>query len=657
MEIIRLENITKIYKMGKVEVVAVDNVSISINQGEFVSIMGPSGSGKSTLLYLLGILDRPTSGKYYLFNQDISNFTDNQLAVLRNKFFGFVFQNYNLLPRITAVENVLLPTVYSADNKFKKVNEQKAKSLLSQLGLLDRIYHKPTELSGGQQQRVAIARALVNNPEVILADEPTGNLDSKTAAEIIEIFKTLHSQGITIIMVTHEPDLAAAAQRVIKLKDGKIVSDEYKLKPTTVQLESLDIREKSLPKPKLFSISKIKDYFIEAQKSLSANKTRTVLSVLGVVVGVASLIAMMSLGKGAQEQVKKQIANLGSNLLIITPGARRVGGVSVETAALRGFTLEDLYSINEVEGVEFVSPVVQGRVQSVYKNKNWPTRVEGVSSEYEYIRNSTPQRGRFFTQEEVKFRTRVALVGEEIVNQLFEGQDPVGEFIKLNRIDFQVIGVLPKKGVSGWRNEDDKIVIPYTTAMFRLFGNKYITEINIKVKEGYNLSETGEKIVKKILQLHRLAENRTDLITVRNIAEIQQTITETTKTFSFLLGSIAFVSLIVGGIGIMNIMLVSVTERTREIGIRKSIGANNTDILCQFVVESVFICILGGVLGILLGCSVSVLLSLLAKWNTKIVISSIILAFSFSVAVGVIFGIWPARKASLLPPVEALRYE
>ncbi|MCX7716316.1 MAG: ABC transporter permease, partial [Endomicrobia bacterium] len=500
---------------------------------------------------------------------------------------------------------------------------------------------------------------LVNNPEVILADEPTGNLDSHSSSEIIEIFKEFNSRGITIVMVTHEQELASAAKRIIKLKDGKVISDTLNISTKIIDLIQPKYSENiSFPKPKFFNISKIQDYFIEAQKSLSANKTRTVLSVLGVIVGVASLIAMLSLGRGAQEQVKKQIANLGSNLLIIHPAARRVGGVSVESAALRGFTLEDLYSISEIPGVQQVSPVVQGRVQSVYKNKNWSTRVEGVSWEYQYIRNSFPQTGRFFTDEELKLRARVAVIGEEVVNQLFEGeQNPIGEFIKLNRIDFQVIGILPQKGFSGWRNEDDKIIIPYTTAMFRLFGNDYINEINIKVKDNHDLNEVGEKIVRKILQLHRLPDSKTELINVRNVAEIQKTITETTRTFSFLLGSIAFVSLLVGGIGIMNIMLVSVTERTREIGIRKAIGANNVDILCQFIIESVFICILGGILGIVLGCGISVLLSLLAGWNTKIVFHSIFLAFTFSVGVGLIFGIWPARKASKLIPVDALRYE
>lgn len=663
MEIIKLENIKKVYKIDSVEVVAVEDVSISIKQGEFVSIMGPSGSGKSTLLYLIGLLDKPTSGKYYLFGRDVSNISENQLAVLRNKFFGFVFQNYNLLPRINALENVLLPLIYSDINQLKKETELKAKNLLKKLGLEDRLYHKPTQLSGGQQQKIAIARALINNPQVILADEPTGNLDSKSAAEIIEIFKQLNSEGISIIMITHELEVASAAKRIIKLKDGKIVSDSYDInfkhlaQNNIVSNSKPTLEEKTKSLNKKFTHSKIYDYFNEAQKSLFSHKTRTFLSILGVVVGVASLISMLSLGQGAQEQVKKQISSLGANLLMVSPASRRFGGVATEAGAIRGFTLEDLKAIKNFQEVEAVSPLVQSRAQVVYTDKNWNTRIEGVSSEFQSLRNLFPQRGRFFNDDEVSLKAKVALIGEEVAKQLFSQQDPLGEFIKINRVDFQIIGILPRRGLIGWRNEDDRIIIPYTTAMFRLFGTEFINIINIKIKDGYDLNEVAQNIKKTLLRLHRLPETKTELIDVQNTAEIQQTITETTKTFSFLLGSIAFISLLVGGIGIMNIMLVSVTERTREIGIRKSIGATNFDILTQFLIESVYVCILGGIIGIILGSGMSIILSTFAKWNTKITLFSIVLAFSFSVVIGVIFGLWPAKKAASLNPIEALRYE
>ncbi|MEM4368339.1 MAG: ABC transporter permease [Candidatus Anstonellales archaeon] len=659
MEIIRLEKVKKVYKIDSVEVVAVEDVSISIKQAEFVLIMGPSGSGKSTLLYLLGLLDKPTYGKYQLFNNDISNLSENQLAILRNKFFGFVFQNYNLLPRINALENTLLPLIYSDINHLKEENELKAKNLLTKLGLADRLYHKPTQLSGGQQQKVAIARALINSPQVILADEPTGNLDSKSAAEIIDIFKKLNSEGITIIMVTHEPELASIAKRIIKLKDGKIISDTYNVNSEHlyISINQSIIENKTKNLNRRFNYSKVYDYFSESQKSLLSNKTRTFLSILGVVVGVASLIAMLSLGQGAQQQVKKQISSLGANLLMVSPSIRRIGGVATETGALRGLTLEDLKAIKNLKEVEAVSPLVQGRAQVVYANRNWNTRIEGVSSEFQYLRNTFPQKGRFFNDEEVSLKAKVALVGEEVVKQLFSGKEPLGEFIKINRVYFKIIGILPRRGVVGWRNEDDRIVIPYTTAMFRLLGTEFINTINVKIKDEYTPEEVSDNIKKTILKLHRLPETKKELIDIQNTAEIQQTITETTKTFSFLLGSIAFISLLVGGIGIMNIMLVSVTERTREIGIRKSIGATNSDILVQFLIESVYICLIGGALGVIVGSSISFILSTFAKWNTKLTIYSIVLAFGFSTIIGIIFGLWPAKKASNLNPIEALRYE
>lgn len=659
MEIIRLEKVKKVYKIDSVEVVAVEDVSISIKQAEFVLIMGPSGSGKSTLLYLLGLLDKPTYGKYQLFNNDISNLSENQLAILRNKFFGFVFQNYNLLPRINALENTLLPLIYSDINHLKEENELKAKNLLTKLGLADRLYHKPTQLSGGQQQKVAIARALINSPQVILADEPTGNLDSKSAAEIIDIFKKLNSEGITIIMVTHEPELASIAKRIIKLKDGKVISDTYNVNSEHlyISINHSIIENKTKNLNRRFNYSKVYDYFSESQKSLLSNKTRTFLSILGVVVGVASLIAMLSLGQGAQQQVKKQISSLGANLLMVSPSIRRIGGVATETGALRGLTLEDLKAIKNLKEVEAVSPLVQGRAQVVYANRNWNTRIEGVSSEFQYLRNTFPQKGRFFNDEEVSLKAKVALVGEEVVKQLFSGKEPLGEFIKINRVYFKIIGILPRRGVVGWRNEDDRIVIPYTTAMFRLLGTEFINTINVKIKDEYTPEEVSDNIKKTILKLHRLPETKKELIDIQNTAEIQQTITETTKTFSFLLGSIAFISLLVGGIGIMNIMLVSVTERTREIGIRKSIGATNSDILVQFLIESVYICLIGGALGVIVGSSISFILSTFAKWNTKLTIYSIVLAFGFSTIIGIIFGLWPAKKASNLNPIEALRYE
>ena len=651
MSLIKLEHISKTYHMGTVEVPALKDISLEIHEGDFVAIMGHSGSGKSTLMHILGLLDKPTGGTYTLSGRIVSDLSDEDLAALRNKYLGFVFQQFNLLARMTAIENVGLPLVYS-DHKFKETKEH---HLLEMVGLADRISHRPNELSGGQQQRVAIARSLVNNPLVVFADEPTGNLDTKSSIEIMEILKKLNESGITVIMVTHEPDIAKFAHRVIKVSDGLIVSDESK---------KSHIQTHHIPAPrteihKLFNIQRIKDYFLQAMRALASNKVRSVLSILGVLIGVASLIAMMALGTGAQEDVKKSIASLGSNLLYVQSGARRAGGVSLGVGTVTRLTLQDALSIKDrVGGIDKVGPNVQTRGQVTYNGNNWNTLIQGVSSEYQYIRNAIPISGRFFTANEATSRAKVALIGLTVKTNLFPGgDDPLGKFIRIQKIDFQIIGILPKKGASGFRDNDDIVIIPVNTGMYRLMGKQFIDSIDVQVKNVDDMDDISDKIKELLTANHRLPSSRKDEIDVRNMADIQQAITQTAKTFSFLLGSIAFISLLVGGIGIMNIMLVSVTERTREIGIRKAVGANNKDILFQFVIEAVVVCLIGGLAGVILGAAISLSLSKLAGWTTIVSWYSVILAIVFSGATGLIFGVWPAKKASDLDPIEALRYE
>lgn len=651
MKIIELKNISKTYRMGKIDLPVLRDISLDISRGEFVAIMGPSGSGKSTLLHILGLLDKPTSGQYILNAREVSQLPDDMLAKLRNAYIGYVFQQFNLLSRMSAKENVSLPVVYS-DTK----QSGDAEALLKKVGLPDRIFHRPNELSGGQQQRVAIARSLINNPFLIFADEPTGNLDSKSAFEIIDILKELNKSGITIVMVTHEPDLAQAATRMIRLQDGKIVSDEI-AHPAPARAETWQ-DSPSISHHTTLSLSRIKEYFFQAIRSLTSNKTRSGLSVMGILIGVASLIAMLALGRGAQEQVNKNISSLGSSLLVVRPSSPMRGGISFESGSPMRFNLQDVYEIKDrVAGVSRIAPYVSGRAQTVYRNSNWNTRVDGTTADFPVIRNSAPERGRFFTQDETISRAKVAVLGQTVAEKLFGENDPVGEFIKIQRIDFQVIGVLPKKGSSGWRDEDDKIVIPVNTAMYRLLGREFVDSIDVQVSDNSLMDDVSEKMRGLLISLHRLSQSQGDAIDIRNMADIQETISATTKTFTYLLGSIAFISLLVGGIGIMNIMLVSVTERTREIGLRKAIGANNRDILFQFIFESVIICAVGGGIGIITGALISLVLSHFAGWAAVISPFTVVLAFTFSLVTGLVFGIWPARRASQLNPIDALRYE
>jgi macrolide transport system ATP-binding/permease protein len=653
MNVIELKNISKTYHLEKLAVPVLHDVNLEIAQGEFVMIMGNSGSGKSTLLNILGLLDKASSGSFKLVSTEVAHFSDDELAALRNHYLGFVFQQFNLLPKLNCIENVSLPIIYSNP---KNHNYKNPKELLDLVGLSDRLYHRPNEISGGQQQRVAIARALVNKPLIVFADEPTGNLDSKSSQEIVKILKDLNDSGITIVMVTHEPELKKYATRTITLKDGIIISDE---KTSEVSEQKRAQVSKNF-KHKTFSLLRFKGYFLEAWRALTGNKMRSVLSILGVMIGVASLIAMLAVGRGAQQSIQERVASLGSNLLMVSPGEPQRGGISSETGAHLRFTNEDIYDLKEnVSGIKYASGNITGRVQIVSNGKNYNTRLEGVSADYEFMRNSTPLIGRFFTKEEDDESKRVVLLGRTVVEKIFGDADfnPVGQFIRVAWVDFLVIGVLPEKGFSGWRDEDDKVTVPLKTALHRLAGTINFSSIDIEVYDNQDMTLVSNSIIKRLLFTHRFAPTQTDAVRVRNMAEVQETMAQMSKAFSMLLGSIAFISLLVGGIGIMNIMFVSVSERTKEIGLRKAIGANNADILFQFIIESVFICCAGGVIGIIFGLGASVIIGKYAGWSTVVTSFSVVLALCFSVIIGLIFGVWPARKASLLNPIDALRHD
>lgn len=656
---IEIKNIFKTYQMGKVEVKALVDVSLKISSGEFVVIMGASGSGKSTLMHILGLLDRPDSGSYYLGNKEISKLSDEELATIRNRFIGFVFQQFHLLPRMTALENAELPLVYAGKRHLR----EKAVQELDGVGLKDRISHHPNEMSGGQQQRVAIARSLVNEPLILLADEPTGNLDSKSKDEIIGILKKLNQDGKTIVIVTHEKEIAAQARRVIQMRDGQIISDERSQEERkTSEVVSLEdnLVNSALSKPrKLSGETKFLDYVRQAIFAMASHKMRSMLSILGILIGVAAVIAMLALGQGAKESIEKQLSSLGSNLLIVMPGSSRIHGVSMGAGSVTRFTFQDVVAIEKFsQEVKMVSPSVTGRGQLVFGSQNWNTQVEGAGVNYAPMRAAIPEIGRFFTEEEVRRRDKVALLGTTVVKQLFQEMNPVGEIVKINLINFKVIGVLPQKGATGFHDQDDTVVIPVTTAMYRVFGKDYIDSISIEAVSPDVIESLQGDITNLIIKQHHLAtKDEQDSFQIRNMSDIKNTLETTTKTMSLLLGSIAAISLLVGGIGIMNIMLVSVTERTREIGLRKAIGATNKDILVQFLIEAVLMAFIGGVSGILLGAGTAALINIFAGWTVKVSLSSVMLATIFSLFVGIVFGIWPARKASKLDPIEALRYE
>lgn len=664
--VIEINNITRSYKMGEDELTVLKGITLRIEEGEFVAITGRSGSGKSTLMQIIGLLDRPTSGSYFLLGRDVSSLSDDEGAVLRSKVIGFVFQMFNLLSRTSALGNIMLPTIYST----QKHDKERGRELLREVGLGDRMDHKPNQLSGGQQQRVAIARALVNKPRIILADEPTGNLASDQANEILQRLIDLNQQGITTIIVTHNPEIATYARRIIRLDDGMLIEDTANV-PTSENREREESRGNApaifpgsatgpaikLEHPR-FSFAEFKEHVGSAFRAMAANKVRSALSVLGVLIGVGGVIAMLAVGEGAKESIQARLLSLGSNVVMLFPGAPNTRGIQGAVGGYSRLTLDDVKAVQKASpDISDIYGEVEGNVRVVHKNQNTLVELQGVPINYESIRNAKPKFGRFFTEQEDLARSRVVLLGQTVVRDLFGDEDPVGKTVKINRQNFAVVGLLPPRGASGFSDQDAMVIMPLHTAMRRVLNTVYLHEMAIQCASPESIQSVIGDIEAILRKRHRLSSRKDNDFTLRNNAEMQTALSNTTQTMSTLLGSVAVISLLVGGIGIMNIMLVSVNERTREIGLRKAVGATRRAILTQFLLEASLLCALGGVAGITLGVLVSLAISLLAGWATLVTYQSMVMAFAFSAGIGVLFGFWPAYTASLLSPIQALRYE
>ena len=642
--LIELSDITRVFATdGGVEVTALGGISLTIRRGEFVAIKGQSGSGKTTLMNILGCLDRPTAGDYFFDGRSVDSFGPDQLAWLRREAFGFVFQNYNLLPTATAQENVEIPAIYAGVGQNER--HRRATEMLQTLGLADRADHRPSQLSGGQQQRVSIARALMNGGQVILADEPTGALDTKSGEELIALLENLARQGHTIILITHDQAVADRANRVIEMRDGTIISDSGPAhaevnaeKPS--KLLDLDVTTAA-------TLADTSEAVRMALRSLRANLFRTVLTLLGIVIGVASVVTMMAIGEGAKQQVVNQFSSLGANTISVYPNWRR--GKAGATLPL---DIADAIE-RDVPNVEAVLPMVQGDAMVRVGNRDHEANIYATSEHLPQIRSWKVASGIFFDREDSETYAPVAILGATVVDSLFPDDDPIGTYVIIRNVPFLVIGTLVRKGSGGLRDDDqdNAIFVPLRAGALRLFGRRYLNNLRVTVEDPTFINQTELDLKNYLMETQG-----SDSYRIRNSAEMLEQMETATATFTMLLGGIGAISLLVGGIGIMNIMLVSVTERTREIGVRMATGARQKDILLQFIVEAVVVSAIGGVLGIVLGV---VLGTILSTFSVPIAFqtSPMLIAFACAATIGLVFGYTPARNASRLDPVAALANE
>lgn len=637
--LIKLIGVTKTFHNGELAVQILHGIDLEIFAGEFVALMGQSGSGKSTLMNILGCLDKPSSGEYYFAGKEVSTFDDDGLAQLRREAFGFVFQSYNLLAGATACENVEMPATYSG--MAPPDRRARATELLTSLGLGARLNHRPNQLSGGQQQRVSIARALMNGGQIILADEPTGALDSNSGKEVIKLLQQLSAQGHTIILITHDAQVAKNAQRVIEISDGLIVAD-----PGPSEVAHQPIRRDVHDEPNL-SVE-LMEGAKTAFRSLRSNVYRTILTLLGIVIGVASVITMLAIGDGAKKSIVDSISAMGSNLILVRSG----GPTQRRGWEIRTLVPDDLENIRRLPHIAAAFPEMTGSFTLRYGNADATTDVNATSSQYPVARKWNIEQGTFFTQEDEKNYSTVVVLGKTVAIKLFDTEDPLGKFIIIKNVLFQVIGVMAVKGADpGGQDQDDKVFVPFTTGGLRIIGQKHFRNITISVTDEGAMDEVQDSVKNLLIERHGSED-----FTIRNMASLIDTLSQTQNTMTILLGSIAAISLLVGGIGVMNIMLVSVTERTREIGVRMATGARQRNIMQQFLIEALTVSALGGSIGVILGLTCT---AIVGNFGTPIdySLAPVVLAFGCAFLTGLIFGYLPARKAARLNPVTALAAE
>lgn len=642
---IHLENITKSFANGSEQMLALKGVSLHIEAGEFIAIVGQSGSGKSTLMNIIGCLDTLTSGSYKLGGKDITHFSPDELSELRLKKFGFIFQRYNLISANNALENVALPAIYAGSHKDERT--ARALELLDMLGLKGKEFQNPNKLSGGQQQRVSIARALMNGGEILLCDEPTGALDSASGEMVLKILKELNAKGHTIIMVTHDKGIASHANRIIEIKDGQIICDEKK-----------DAKLAKLKTPKLTYSNNLSALKAELSESLAmsigaikAHKLRSFLTMLGIIIGITSVICVVALAKGSQESIIESINKMGTNTIQINPGR---GPGDRNSAKVKRFNVDDAKMLEKLDFVDYASPIMRANAELIYANKSSTGIARAGNEKILQISGVELESGRNFTKEDVLNSASVMIIDQNTKKEFFQAlkdDEVIGQNIIFAGHPFSIIGIA-KKDEGPFGDTTLSVYLPYTTVTNRLTGDYNLRQIIVSIKNNVN-SQLAEQAISDILLARRGARD----FHMRNSDTILQTIKATTDTMGLLISGVALISLLVGGIGVMNIMLVSVIERTKEIGVRMAIGAKGKNIMLQFLIEAVLLCALGGAVGVALAFAIGWLINLSGIVSMIFSLSSVLVAFGISSAIGIIFGYMPAKSASRLNPIDALQRE
>lgn len=645
--LLEVKDLYKRFLLGDNEVEILKNINLTIDRGEFVAIIGQSGSGKTTLMNILGCLDTPSSGTYKIDGKSTADMDSDDLARLRREHFGFIFQRYHLLNDLDALSNVEMPSIYA--NYPQNERKDRAKELLSRLGLEDRLGNRPNQLSGGQQQRVSIARALINGGEIIFADEPTGALDSASGNEVMKIIRELNEIGHTIVLVTHEPAIAAMASRIIEIKDGVIISD-------TITKNNVNVDGLSKPivlqlNPLAATIERFKEAFSMATKAMFHHKLRTFLTMLGIIIGIASVVSVVALGEGSKQKILKDISNMGTNTINIYRG---YGFGDTRSSKVRTLKVSDMQALKELSFVDSVTPIVNDTATVSFENKTVTAQVKGVGEEFFQVKGIELDDGALLNALMIKGYAQDAVIDPNAKKELFgESVDPIGKIIIVDNLPIRVVGVSKKLSSMAGGDDTVNIWIPYTTVMGKMLGRSYLTSFTVRLKDDVD-SVASEEAISKVLE----TRHGTKDFYLANLDSVRQTIESATGTMRLLISMIAAISLIVGGIGVMNIMLVSVTERTSEIGVRMAVGARESDIMQQFLIESVLVCIIGGVLGISLALLIGEVFGQMSSMFSMIFsTTSIIFAFACSTAIGIIFGFVPAKNAAKLNPVVALNKE